>query len=70
MQSKSTIEIDCSMIFEKKLHKMVLLTSKNQTIEIFFGTTKQYHAMENHTMEIHVSQGLTIIVLKKLSDLK
>ena len=49
---------------------MVLHTSKNQTIEIFFGTTKQYHAMENHTMEIHVSRGLTIIVLKKLSDLK
>ena len=53
------------MIFEKKLH-----TSKNQTIEIFFGTTKQYHAMENHTMEIHVSRGLTIMVLKKLSDMK
>ena len=43
---------------------------QNQTIEIFFRTTKQYHAMENHTKEIHVSQGLTIIVLKKLSDLK
>ena len=39
-------------------------------MEIFFGTTKQYHAMEKHTMEIHVSRGLTIIVMKMLSDLK
>ena len=35
MQSKSTIKIVCSIILEKKLHKMVLLTSKNQTIVIF-----------------------------------
>ena len=51
MQSKSTIKIVCSMIFEKKLHKMVFSTNKYHVIVL---TTKKNHAMKNHAMEILV----------------
>ena len=38
MQSKSTIKIVCSMIFEKKLHKMVFPTSVGLNLVQFGGS--------------------------------
>ena len=32
-----------------------------------FGTTKKNHAMENHTIEIHVREGIAV-VSKSLSE--
>ena len=42
---------------------MVFLTNKTHTIEIYLElTTEKNHAMENHTMEIHVKRGLNVVV--------